>query len=139
MDVAALAALAGNALIAAAATDAWEDVRRRVVALFSRGQLDGQAERRLDATRELLASAKPVDLEKAQATEAARWETRFADFLADHPDAAAELTALVENLTAALATGQASVVNTISGGILNGPVLMGRDFTITNPGSVTGT
>jgi len=139
MDVAALAALAGGALVTAAVTDAWEDVRHKIAGLFGRGQPDQQAEHRLDATRKLLAAAKPGELGQAQAAEAARWESRFADLLANHPDAMPELAALVKDLTAALPAGGGNVTNTISGGALHGSVLMGRDFTFTNPGSAPST
>ena len=139
MDVAALAALAGSALVTAAVTDAWEDVRNKIARLFGRGQLDQQAERRLDATRELLTPAESAELEQLQVAEAARWESRFADLLANHPDAMSELAALVKDLTAALPADSGNVTNTISGGTLHGPVLMGRDFTITNPGSTSST
>ena len=40
----------------------------------------------------------PGDLETVQAALAAQWETRFADLLADHPDAEAELAALVKDI-----------------------------------------
>jgi hypothetical protein len=138
MDVAALAALAGNTLVTVAVTDAWEDVRHKIARLFGCGQPDPQAERRLDATRGLLATAKPAELSQVQVAEAVRWESRFADLLAEHPEAVAELTDLVKDLTAALPTGGGNVANTISGGTLHGPVLMGRDFTFRNPGSALG-
>ena len=52
-DLVALTALAGNTVVAAAATDAWESVRSGVARLFGRGGPE-QAElagRRLDETR----------------------------------------------------------------------------------------
>jgi hypothetical protein len=100
MDIDTLAALAGNALVTAAVTDAWEDVRRKIARLFGRGRPDSQIERRLDTTREQLDAVDPADLEHAQAIQAAHWTTRFGDLLADHPDAEAELRALVEEIQA---------------------------------------
>ncbi|HUZ53875.1 MAG TPA: hypothetical protein VMU94_15300 [Streptosporangiaceae bacterium] len=100
MDFAALAALAGNALVAAAVTDAWEDVRGKVARWFGRGRSDPAIERRLEATRERLSAAAPGDLERARADEAGSWRTRFADLLSDYPDAAGELDALVGEIRA---------------------------------------
>jgi hypothetical protein len=94
--VVALAATAAAALLQAMVTDGWEGVRHKVARLFGRGQPDAAIERRLDATRDQLTAASPGDLEKVQAALAAQWETRFADLVADHPDAGAELAALVK-------------------------------------------
>jgi hypothetical protein len=85
--VIALAAMAAAALVQAMVTDGWEGVRHKVARLFGRGQPDAAIERRLDATRDQLTAATPGDLEKVRAALAAQWETRFADLLADHPDA----------------------------------------------------
>jgi hypothetical protein len=49
-----LAALAGNTLVAAAVTDAWESARHKTARLFGRGQQDPATERRFNATRERL-------------------------------------------------------------------------------------
>jgi hypothetical protein len=96
--VVALAAMAAAALVQAMVTDGWEGVGHKVARLFGRGQADAMIERRLDATRDQLAAATPGDLETLQAALAAQWETRFADLLADHPDAEAELAALVKEI-----------------------------------------
>lgn len=94
----ALAAMAATAVVQAMVTDGWEGVRHRVARLFGRGQPDAAIERRLDATRDQLTVATPGDLETVRAALAAQWQTRFADLLADHPDAEAELAALVKDL-----------------------------------------
>jgi hypothetical protein len=96
--VIALAAMAAAALVQAMVTDGWEGVRHKVARLFGRGQPDVTIERRLDATRDQLTAASAGDLETVQAALAAQWETRFADLLADHPDAGAELAALVKDI-----------------------------------------
>ena len=96
--VVALAAMAAAALVQAMVTDGWEGVRHKVARLFGRGQPDVAIERRLDATRDQLTAASPGELETVQAALAAQWETRFADLLADHPDAEAELAALVKEI-----------------------------------------
>src|SRR6516162_8279092 len=105
----ALAATAAAALLQAVVTDDWEGVRHKVARLFGRGQPDVAIERRLDATRDQLAAATPGDLETVRAALAAQWETRFADLLADHPDAEAELAALVKDIKPAVTATDHSV------------------------------
>jgi len=105
----ALAAMAAAALVQAVVTDGWEGVRHKVARLFGRGQPDGAIERRLDTTREQLTAATPGDLETVRAALAAQWETRFADLLADHPDAEAELAALIKDIKPAVTATDHSV------------------------------
>jgi hypothetical protein len=107
--VVALAAMAAAALVQAMVTDGWEGVRHKVAQLFGRGQPDVAIERRLDATRDQLAAVAPGDVETVQAALAAQWETRFADLLADHPDAEAELAALVQQIAPAVTATDHSV------------------------------
>src|ERR1022692_252652 len=99
MDAAALATLAGDALVTAAVTDAWEGFRHRVARLFGRGEPDKSAENRLDATRDQLTAAAPAELEAVRTKLAGQWDVRFADLLADYPDAATELEALVRQIS----------------------------------------
>jgi hypothetical protein len=92
-DLVALAALAGNSVVAAAGTDAWESVRHGVARLFGRGgpeQAD-LAGRRLEETRSQLASVTGGELEQARAILAQRWAGRLADLLEEDPGAEAEL------------------------------------------------
>ncbi len=96
--VVALAATAAAALVQAMVGDGWEGVRHKVAGLFGRGQPDVAIERRLDVTRDQLTAATPDDLDTVQAALATQWETRFADLLADHPDAEPELAALVKDI-----------------------------------------
>jgi hypothetical protein len=128
MDVDALVALAGNTIVAAAVTDAFDGVRVKVAHIFGRGDPDGRIQRRLDETRRQLAAASAGDRERARSALARQWETRLADLLADHPEAAAELRALIAELGTVLPSAGGNVTNTISGTVRNGPVLMGRDF-----------
>jgi hypothetical protein len=102
MDVSSLAALAGNTLVAAAVTDAWETARERFARLFGRGEPDPATERRLEATRSQLAAAPPDGLEQAQADLARRWALRLADVLEDDPGVEAELRALLDEIGALL-------------------------------------
>ena len=105
MDITSLAALAGNTLVAAAVTDAWETARHRFARLFGRGEPDPATERRLEATRRDLAAATPGDREPVQADLAAQWAVRIADLLEESPGAEAELRALVDEIAALLSDG----------------------------------
>jgi hypothetical protein len=128
MDIDALAALAGNTIVAAAVTDAFDGVRTKVARIFGRDKPDPRIQRRLDETRHQLASTTSGDLESAQATQVRQWETRLADLLAEHPEAAEDLRALIAEFRPTLPEAGGNVTNTISGTVSNGPVLMGRDF-----------
>jgi hypothetical protein len=123
MVVAALALAASSALVQAMVSDGWQGVRHKVARLFGRGQPDPQIEKRLDATRQQLATAAAGDLELVQADQARQWETRFADLLADHPDAEPDLAALVEEIRANVTVAAADHA-----------VAAGRDVTITASG-----
>ncbi len=101
--------MAAAALVQAMVTDGWEGVRHKVARLFGRGQPDVVIERRLDTTRDQLAAATAGDLETVQAALAGQWETRFADLLADHPDAEAELAALVKEIRPTMTASDHSV------------------------------
>jgi hypothetical protein len=102
MIVETLVTLAGNALVQAMVTDGWEGVRHKVARLFGRGKPDPAIEKRLDATRDQLTAAPPGQLDAVQSNLAQQWQTRFIDLLADHPDAQADLEALVDQLRASV-------------------------------------
>ena len=59
MDVDALAALAGNTIVTAAVTDAFDGVRAKVARIFGRDKPDSRIQWRLDETRRQLAAATP--------------------------------------------------------------------------------
>jgi hypothetical protein len=107
--VVALAAMVAAALVQAMVTDGWEGVRHKVARLFGRGQPDAAIERRLDTTRDQLSAATSGDREQVRAALTAQWETRFADLLADHPDAEADLAALVKEIKPAVTAADHSV------------------------------
>lgn len=128
MDLDALAALAGNTLVTAAVTDGFETVRHKVARLFGRGKPEAAIERRLGATWHQLTTAAPGELENVRVAQAGQWQTRFADLLADHPEVAAELSVLVAELQSVAPEASGTVTNTITGSVVHGTVLMGRDF-----------
>jgi hypothetical protein len=112
-ELSALAALAGQAVVAAAVTDAWGAAKRGFARLLSRGDPDQTkvVERRLEEARDQLTGSPGTDLEKIRATLAAQWSTRVADLLEENPDAEADLRTLIEEIQAALPAGMVSAAD----------------------------
>ena len=103
----ALAALAGNTVVTAAVTDAWEAARNGFARLLGRGDPDKTkaAERRLEETHDQLASAAGADLDRVRAALEAQWVTRLSDLLEEDPGVEADLRAVVEEIRAQLPAG----------------------------------
>ncbi len=132
----ALAALAGNTVVAAATTDAWEAARRGFARLLGRGdpKQEQLAEQRLAETREQLTGAQGQDLGRARAVLAERWAGRLADLLEGHPQAEADLRALVQQIQEALPAGMVPAaghavaagrdvnISAVSGGVAAGVI-----------------
>jgi len=136
----ALASLAGNTVVAAVTTDAWEAARRGFARLLGRGnpKQEQLAEQRLEETRQQLAAAEDADLEQARSALAERWAGRLADLLEEDPGVEEELRTLVQEIRAALpaavvsaadnavAAGRDVNVSATSGGVaaavIHGPV-----------------
>ena len=121
----ALATLAGNTVVTAAVTDAWEAARKGFARLLGRGDPEKTklAERRLEETREQLTEATGADLEQARAALQAQWVTRLADLLEEDPGVEADLRALVQEIQAQLPAGMVSAADHA--------VAAGRDVNIT--------
>jgi hypothetical protein len=127
----ALAALAGNTVVAAATTDAWEAARRKFARLLGRGnpKQEQLAERRLEETRQQLTRVAGAASEQARAALAERWAGRLADLLEEDPGVEADLRALVQEIQAALPAGMVSAADHA--------VAAGRDVNISaNDGGV---
>src|SRR5580698_5732273 len=109
----ALAQFAGQAVAAAAVTDAWEAARHKVARLLGRGdpRKTEVAERWLDETHQQLTTAEGAEPEQVQAAAIRRWEGRFADLLDEDPDVEADLRALVAEIQAQLPTGMMSAAD----------------------------
>ena len=122
-ELMALASLAGQTVVTAAVTDAWETARRKIARLFGGDDSERtrRAERRLDQTREQLTAARGADVERVRADLAATWKMRLADLLEEDPGAEAELRATVEEIRALLPTGPVSTVDhaVVAGGNVN--------------------
>ena len=89
----ALAALAGNTVVTAAVTDAWESARQGFERLLGRGDLARTklAEERLAETHDQLTRAVGADLERTRAALEAQWVTRMANLLEEDPSVEADL------------------------------------------------
>ena len=126
-----LITLAGNTVVAAATTDAWEAARRKFARLFGRGdpKKEQLAEKRLEDTRLQLDGVTGRQLEKAQADLEKAWQVRIADLLEEDPGVEAELRALVTEIQAKLPAGVVSAADH--------SVAAGRDVNITASGGGT--
>ena len=124
----ALAALAGNTVVTAAATDAWESARKGFARLLGRGDpaRTKLAEKRLAEMHDQLAEATGADLERTRAALEAQWVTRLADLLEEDPGVEADLRTLVQQIQAQLPAGTASAADHA--------VAAGRDVNITASG-----
>jgi hypothetical protein len=124
----ALAVLAGNTVVAAATTDAWEATRRGFARLLGRGDPERTrvVERRLAETHEQLTGAAGADLESARSALQTQWTTRLADLLEEDPAVEADLRALVEEIQASMPAGVISAADHA--------VAAGRDVNITASG-----
>lgn len=124
----ALAMLAGNTVVAAATTDAWEAARHGFARLLGRGDPERTmvAERRLAETHEQLAGAVGGDLESARSALQAQWVTRLVDLLEEDPAVEADLRALVQEIQTSLPAGVISAADHA--------VAAGRDVNITASG-----
>lgn len=144
--IAELAILAGNALVQAMVTDGWEGIRHKVATLFGRGEPDTRIEQRLDASHAELTAAGPGDLERIRDGLAAQWQTRFDDLLTDHPDAEAEVSALVKLMTPgapvstdhAVSAGRDVIVRADRGGVAAGVIHGTVSTGPTKPDAVSG-
>jgi hypothetical protein len=109
----ALAALAGNTVVTAAVTDAWESARKGFARLLGRGDPAKArlAEERLAETHDQLAEAGGADLEGTRAALEAQWVTRMRDLLEEDPGVEADLHALVQQIQAQLPAGTVSAAD----------------------------
>jgi hypothetical protein len=124
----ALIALAGNTVVAAATTDAWEAARRKFAQLLGRGdpKKEQLAEARLAETRQQLAGISGQELEKARADLEQVWQLRMKDLLEEDPEVEAGLRSLVEEIRAQLPAGTVTAIDHA--------VAAGRDVNITASG-----
>ena len=105
-----LAALAGQMVVDAAASEEWETAERKYAQLLGRGDaMQTQvAERWLKETHEQLARDAGTNMEMIRTALAGRWAGRWADLLEEEPDAEAELRTLVQQIKAVPLAGKLS-------------------------------
>lgn len=101
-ELLALASAGGAALVAAAATDAWNVAKNRFARLLGRGDQSRVAvlEDRLERTRAELETAGP-EIARVRLQQQAAWAGRLEDLLTDHPDTAGDVRNLVQMVEAA--------------------------------------
>jgi hypothetical protein len=130
----ALAALAGNTVVTAAVTDAWEAARQGFARLLGRGDPDKTklAEQRLEETHDQLVAATGADLERVRVALEAQWVTRLADLLQEDPGVEADLSALVQEIKAQLPAG----VSADHGLAAEGDIGVGGNVNIADRGGV---
>ena len=109
----ALAALAGNTVVTAAVTDAWESARKGFARLLGRGDPAKikLAEQRLAETHDQLTQAAGKDMERVRAALEAQWGTRLTDLLEEDPGVEADLRTLVQEIQAQLPPGLVSAAD----------------------------
>ncbi|MFJ6570750.1 hypothetical protein ACIQNU_25375 [Streptomyces sp. NPDC091292] len=115
-ELVALATSGASTVVALMASDGWNAVRSRVVALLQRGsraQEDvDRVEGELELDRRELAAARDGDDAAVIADLEAAWRIRLRQLLGEDPSASAVLRELI----AEASTGSGTVRNTISGG-----------------------
>ncbi|MEV8248658.1 hypothetical protein ACFWJV_30190 [Streptomyces rochei] len=121
----ALAAAGGTAVVQAAGTDAWTEVRQQVARWFSRGnpQRESAELARLDQTAGELEAAQPTEAERARIRQEAVWQGRIEALLESLEDmerarVADELRTLLDQQTShrSVSAGQSGLA---VGGDLN--------------------
>jgi hypothetical protein len=105
-----LASLASRTVVAAAVTDAWGIAKPGFARVLGRGDPHRTelAERRLEQAHQQLAGIPSPELERVQADLEAAWQARLLDLLEEHPDSAADLRPLVDQIQARLSAGAIS-------------------------------
>lgn len=135
-----LAQFAGQTVVAAAITDAWEWARGRFARLFGRGDARQAqvADGWLAQTAGQLAAATPDTIDQARRAAAERWTNRFDDLLDQNPELETELRTVADEVAARLPAGPVSAVGTVSAA--DGSIAAGHDVRISawNGGTAAG-
>jgi len=105
-----LAMQAGHTLVDVAAGDEWETAQRGYAQMLGRGDAKQTrlAEQRLRTTRKQLIGAAGSDVGLIRKALAIGWANWLADLLEEHPDAEADLQALVQEIPSVPAAGTPS-------------------------------
>ncbi|MET9528964.1 hypothetical protein ABZY02_00070 [Streptomyces sp. NPDC006649] len=136
-ELTALVTAGATTLVQQMATDAWSRTRDRVAAFLARrGSADPSAvAAELDAARAELATARQDGDEETAADVQGEWRQRMRRALVADPDAAAELRALLDELTPPVTAPQiGSVSNSFSGVAHNSTVIQAGSIGSTDSG-----
>lgn len=133
-ELVALVTAGATTIVQQMATDGWTRARDRVVAFFAaRGAASPESvEADLETTRAELTTAQQDGDEETAEDLQAEWRTRLRRTLRADPEAAAELRALLDELTPTLPAQQVRDVhnhNAISGGVYYAPVIQSGNTT----------
>nr|WP_280891313.1 hypothetical protein [Streptomyces sp. LBL] len=128
-ELTALAVSGATTLVGLMVSETWTQARDRVARFFARGGDEGSAVEELGRSHQELMAARAAQDELAGADIEAEWRTRLRRVLQADPQAAEELRSLLAELEPIIDDKQgASVHNSISGGVQNGPVIQGQHF-----------
>lgn len=116
-EMLSLAMSGATALITAMATDGWVSVRARTARLLGRDRAEAEViEEELEESRTELTRARATgDPQPVSAMLEEEWRTRMRHTLRTHPEAAAQLRALLAELAPSQETASGTVHNTVTG------------------------
>lgn len=128
-ELAALAASGATTLVGLMVSETWAQARDRVARFFARGGDESSAGEELQLSQQELMVAHAEQDDLAGSDIEAVWRTRLRRVLLADPEAAEELRLLLAELDQnAQNAPSVSVHNSISGGVQNGPVFQGQNF-----------
>ncbi len=109
----ALATTASTTLAAAMATDAWQLARSKFAKLLSRGNAEQQTSLEAQLDRNEMAVRQADAPDQTRLMLAPSWHIELTTLLAAHPEAAAELAELVDQIRAALPAQQQQWISVV--------------------------
>ncbi|QLE70937.1 hypothetical protein FGW37_04350 [Streptomyces rectiverticillatus] len=129
-ELAALAASGATTLVGLMVSETWSQARERVARFLARGADEGAVDEELRLSEQELVAARAVADEPAVADIEAGWRLRLRRALQADPGAAEELRLLLAELAPGAAGSDAAITvhNSVSGGVQNGPVIQGQQF-----------
>ncbi|MFD7064571.1 hypothetical protein [Streptomyces sp. NPDC059906] len=130
-ELMALIGTGATTVVGLMVTDAWGQVRQRVVGLFASGaeaEADGVAGELEESRTTLVAAEGTAAEEELRSDVTASVRLRLRRLLEQDPGAAGELRRLVDELAPA-SPPPGAVHNSITGGRQDGPVVQGHTFT----------
>lgn len=128
-ELASLATSGATTLIGLMVSETWSQARERVARFFARGADEEAVDEELRLSEQELVAARASDDELAVADIEAGWRLRLRRVLQADPGAAEELRLLLAELAPGAGSDVAATVhNSVNGGVQNGPVIQGQQF-----------